>query len=106
MIFQKNHQNCFVTVEVYTNGHANSDGLQNMQAISLSHIFLLVREIVTLFWQNLSLFVPRYLTCKLGWQRVGYCKDSWILAAICIDGDGDRADSFSLLCSAYFIWSF
>jgi len=65
MIFQKNHQNCLITVEVYTNGHANSDGLQNMQATSLSHLFLLVREIVTLFWQNLSLFVPRYLTCKL-----------------------------------------
>ena len=55
-----------ITVEVYTNGHANSDGLQNMQATSLSHLFLFVREIVTLFWQNLRLFVSRYLTCKLG----------------------------------------
>jgi len=39
MIFQKNHQNCLITVEVYTNGHANSDGLQNMQATSLRHLF-------------------------------------------------------------------
>jgi len=29
-------------------------------------LFYLEREIMTLFLQNLSLFVPRYLTCKLG----------------------------------------